>query len=96
MAKIKLLQFELVAMLEDSKRLIDYLQKQGIAALSDADHEELTKYQTQPIAAVFERNKEKILAAVKTMERCCKIKRSIVQQLTDVTEIDFAQYRQVT
>ncbi len=96
MAKIKLMQFELVAMLEDSKRLIDYLQKQGIAALSDTDHEELTKYQTRPIAAVFERNKEKIGAAVRTLERCCKIKRSIVQQLTDVTEIDFSQYRQVT
>ena len=56
MAKIKLMQFELVAMLEDSKRLIDYLQKQGVAALSDTDHEELIKYQTRPIAAVFERN----------------------------------------
>ena len=96
MAKIKLMQFELVAMLEDSKRLIDFLQKQGVAQLADADHESLVKYRTAPIAAVFEKNKQKIEAAVKTLERCCKIKRSIVQQLTDYTEIDFSQYRQIT
>ncbi len=96
MAKIKLMQFELIAMLEDSKRLIDFLQKKGIAEISDTDHEELTKYRTAPIAAVFDRKKQLILSAVETLERCCKIKRSIVQQLTDVTEIDYAQYRQIT
>ena len=96
MAKIKLMQFELIAMLEDSKRLIDFLQKQGVAQLADTDHEDLTKYRTAPIAAVFEKNKKKIEAAVQTLERCCKIKRSIVQQLTDFTEIDFSQYRQIT
>ena len=96
MAKIKLMQFELIAMLEDSKRLIDFLQKKGIAELSDTDHEELTKYRTAPIAAVFDRKKQLILSAVETLERCCKIKRSIVQQLTDYTEIDYAQYRQIT
>lgn len=85
MAKIKLMQFELIAMLEDSKRLIDFLQKKGIAEISDTDHEELTKYRTAPIAAVFDRKKQLILSAVETLERCCKIKRSIVQQLTDVT-----------
>ena len=96
MEKIKLMQFELVAMLEDSKRLIDFLQKQGVAQLADADHESLVKYRTAPIAAVFEKNKQKIESAVQTLERCCKIKRSIVQQLTDVTEIDYSQYRQIT
>ena len=96
MAKVKLMQFELIAMLEDSKRLIDFLQKRGIAQLSDTDHEELTKYRTAPIAAVFDRKKQLIESAVETLERCCKIKRSIVQQLTDYTEIDYAQYRQIT
>ena len=96
MAKVKLMQFELIAMLEDSKRLIDFLQKRGIAQLSDTDHEELTKYRTAPVAAVFDRKKQLILSVVETLERCCKIKRSIVQQLTDYTEIDYAQYRQIT
>ena len=96
MAKIKLMQFELIAMLEDGKRLIDFLQQKGVVQLSDTDHEELTKYRTAPIAAMFEKNKEKIQNAVRALERCCKIKRSIVQQLTDFTEISFSQYRQIT
>ena len=96
MAKIKLMQFELIAMLEDSKRLIDFLQKQGVVQLADTDHEALTKYRTAPIAAVFEKNKPNNEDTVKTLERCCKSKRSMIQQLTDFTEIDFAQYRQIT
>lgn len=97
MAKIKLLHFSLIAMLEDSKRLMDYLQRLGIAELSDVEDPDstLTKYQTSALVQTFTRKQQQVNAAVETLERSCRIKRSFVQQFTDTTDITYYDYRRL-
>ena len=95
MAKIKLMHFSLIAMLEDSKRLMDYLQRLGITELSNVEDVEnsLTKYQTTALVQTFARKQKTVNDAVASLERSCKIKRSFVQQFTDTTDISYADYR---
>ena len=95
MAKIKLMHFALIAMLEDSKRLIDYLQRVGVTELADVSDDALTKYRTGPLVSIFEKKEKTARQAVEAVEHRCKIKRTLIQSLTDYTEIDYHQYRQL-
>ena len=89
------MHFALIAMLEDSKRLIDYLQRVGVTELADIDDDALTKYRTGPLVSIFEKKEKQARQAVEAVERRCKIKRTLIQSLTDYTEIDYHQYRQL-
>ena len=95
MAKIKLMRFELIAMLEESKRLIDYLQKIGVTELSDVETDELTKYQTSVITSALDRKQAAVQSAVAAVEKYGSIKRSFIQSFTDYTEIDYHEYRRI-
>ena len=98
MAKVKLMHFELIAMLEDSKKLIDYLQRLGITELSDVDGEEtaaLTKYQTSSLVQMYERKQKAVQTAVAGVEKYANIHRSLIQQFTDYTEIEYHDYRRL-
>lgn len=89
------MHFALIAMLEDSKRLIDYLQRVGVTELSDINDDALTKYRTGPLVSIFEKKEKTARQAVEAVERRCKIRRTLIQSLTDYTEIDYHQYRQL-
>ena len=54
MAKIKLMAFEIISLLSDSKKIVDYLQKTGAVQFENAADEELIKYKTTSIVAQLE------------------------------------------
>ena len=47
MAKVKLARFEILALLTESKKLMDFLQKSGVAEIENSNEELLIKYKFQ-------------------------------------------------
>lgn len=96
MAKIKLLRFEIAAVLEESRRLIDFLQQSGIAEISEFSAEEgLTKYQTESLCNDFERKSERALSCSQTLEQYCKIKQPFLASFMDGKSIELSEYRSI-
>ncbi|MCM1545001.1 MAG: V-type ATP synthase subunit I [Ruminococcus sp.] len=95
MAKIKLVHFELVALLEESKRLMEYLQRVGVTALENIESEQLEKYDTAAVADEHRRNRETALKAVQAIEKHCSIKTSFFDSLRDCEEIEYHEYKQL-
>lgn len=97
MAKIKLLRFEIAAVLEDSRRLIDFLQQSGITEISELPAGEgLTKYKTDSICGDFERKSELALQCAQTLEKYCEIKKPFLESFLDEKSIDLSEYRGVS
>ena len=97
MAKIKLLHFEIAAVLEDSRRLIDFLQQSGITEISELSGAEgLTKYKTDALCEDFKRKSELALNCSKTLEKYCEIKKSFIESFLDEKPIDLGEYRSVS
>lgn len=95
MAKIKLMRFEIAAMLEESRRLLDFLQRSGTTELSAVDRDGLSNYQTDSLCADFERKSERAAASVAALEKYCEIKRPFLASFSDCTEIELQEYRSV-
>lgn len=93
MAKIKLIRFEVVSLLSESKRVMDFLQKIGKAQLIDADDEDLLKYDTSSIVSQYDRKYRKVLKGIEILEKHCEIKKSFVQSFSDFKEIDYNEYK---
>lgn len=93
MAKIKLMSFELISLLSDSKKIIDYLQKTGAVQFENADDEELVKYKTTAIVAQLESKYDLAVQAYKILEDTCKLKKSFIESFSDCKEIDYNDYR---
>ena len=58
MAKVKLVRFELISLLSESKKITEYLQKTGMLQFENADDEELIKYKTTGIVSHLEKKLE--------------------------------------
>ncbi len=96
MAKIKLVHFELVSLLDESKKLVEFLQKSGVAELENAEDDSLTKYQTDYIVNQFMKKHKKATDAYGVLEKYCRLKKSFTQSFSDVTEIDYSEYRLIS
>lgn len=94
MAKVKLLKFELVASLKESKRIVDYLQRFGCTHIENVNGEGLQKFDNTKVILQFEQDKKTAEKALEILESCCKIKKSIVSQFTDYSNVDYEDYRQ--
>ena len=76
MAKIKLMSFEIISLLGDSKKIVDYLQKTGAVQFEDATDEELIKYKTTAIVSQLENKLALAKNAYTILEENCKLKKS--------------------
>lgn len=56
MAKLQMKKIEMIALLEDSKSIIERLQRRGVMEIYNCDDEELAKLNTAGIISVFDRN----------------------------------------
>ncbi len=63
MAKIKIVKFEIVSLLSESKKIIEYLQKTGATQFENIDDDRLIKYKTQAIVEQFRKKYEATLKA---------------------------------
>lgn len=96
MAKIKLVRFELAAILEESRRLIDFLQRAGTTELTTVEREEgLSSYNTGLLCQNFERKSEAAEKSAAVLEKYCSIKKPFLASFSDCTEIGLQEYRSV-
>ena len=96
MAKIKLVHFELISLIDESKKLVEYLQKLGITELENVQRDELIKYQTDYIVSQFIKKHQKAVKAYQILESYCQLKRSFIESFSDVSEIDYSEYRLIS
>ena len=93
MAKIKLMAFEIISLLSDSKKIVDYLQKTGAVQFEDATDEELIKYKTTAIVSQLENKLALAQSAYGILEENCKLKKSFIESFSDCKEIDYSDYK---
>ena len=96
MAKIKLMTFEIISLLSDSKKIVDYLQKTGEVQFEDAVDEELIKYKTTAIVSQLEIKYTLAQSAYKILEENCKLKKSFIESFSDCKEIDYSEYKMLS
>lgn len=96
MAKSKLLYFEILAHLNESKKLLDFLQKLGVTEIEDAAHEELIKYKTDETVNECLRKSRICEKAFRILERYCEINKSLIQKFTDYREIEYSEYKLIS
>ncbi len=96
MAKIKLVHFELVSLLDESKKLVEFLQKSGVAEFENADNENLTKYQTDYIVDQFLKKHKKAVKAYEILEKYCQLKKPFIESFSDSKEIEYSEYRLIS
>ena len=95
MAKIKLVHFEVAALVEESKKLMEYLQRIGITSLENIENEQIEKYHTEEISALYEQKRNMAVSAVAAIEKYCALKKSFLQSFSDYSEIEYHDYKQL-
>lgn len=93
MAKVKLVRFELAAMLADSKKLVDFLQRTGAVNIENVKEEQFTKLDTSSVCGVYERGAKKAEKALKILDKYCERKKSLLQSFADYKEIDYNEFK---
>ena len=96
MAKIKLQRFQIIALLTESKKLMDFLQRTGVTELQNAENEVLIKHDTSETVTELQRKSEVAEKAFRVLERTCEIKKSILQKFSDYREIDYSEYKLIS
>ena len=96
MAKIKLMAFEIISLLSDSKKIVDYLQKTGAVQFEDATDEELVKYKTTAIVSQLESKFALSKEAYTILEENCKLKKSLIESFSDCKQIDYSDYKMLS
>lgn len=96
MAKIKLMAFEIISLLSDSKKIVDYLQKTGAVQFEDATDEELIKYKTTAIVSQLENKLTLAKEAYGILEENCKLKKSFIESFSDCKQIDYSDYKMLS
>ena len=96
MAKVKLQSFQILALLTESKKLMDFLQRTGVAELQNAENEALIKHSTSETVTELQRKSEVAEKAFRILERTCEIKKSILQKFSDYREIDYSEYKLIS
>lgn len=92
MAKVKLVRFSIAAMLDQSKGIVEYLQKCGCAHLENIDSEELLKYDTGNIVSAYQKQQCDVEKAISVLEKNCEIKRSFIESFTDFKFMSYERY----
>lgn len=93
MAKVKLLHFEIVSLLSESKRLIDYLQKTGNTQIENVEEDGLIKFEATDVCEQFYKKADMALNATLVIEKYCDIKRNFIDSFTDYKALDYSEYR---
>lgn len=96
MAKIKLQRFQIIALLTESKKLMDFLQRTGVTELQNAENEVLIKHDTSETVTELQRKSEVAEKAFRVLERTCEIKKNILQKFSDYREIDYSEYKLIS
>lgn len=96
MAKVKLMHFEIVSLLSESKKIVEYLQKTGAVEFDNTENEELIKYKTTAIVSQMTKKQEAVRRAYEILEEHADIKKSFLDSFSDCKEIEYNDYKLLT
>lgn len=87
MAKCKMQRIEIAALLSDSKRIVERLQRRGVVEICDNSDEKLVRVSTQATIAVFEKNLNLAVQAREILAKYLPAKASLLDSLKGKREI---------
>ena len=93
LAKVKIMSFEIVSLLSESKKLMENLQKCGCVQLIDAEHKDLVKYKTDSLVSQLLDKQKRVAEAYGILEKHCEIKRTFIENFNDCKEIEYIDYK---
>ncbi len=93
MAKVRLVRFEIASMLNESKDIVEHLQKIGYVHLENTENDALLKYDTNKIVLNLEQEQLKVNEAVDILEKTCEIKKGLLESFTDFKVVSYDRYK---
>ncbi len=88
MAKLKMKKIELIALLTDSKKIIELLQRRGIVEICSNTDDELFKTNVTSVVSSFEKFKVTAIQALEILDRYAPEKKALADMLNGRTEVD--------
>ncbi len=93
MAKLKMKRIEIFALLEDSKNIMDYLQRKGVVELADYEsNDALHKLSTSQTISIFEKNLATAQSAMETLNKYVPQKQSLLSSIGGRKELSATDY----
>ena len=88
MAKLKMKKIELIAMLTDSKKIIELLQRRGVVEISRNDDEELENTNVTAVVGEFDKFRNTASHALEIINNYAPEKSSITDMFSGKTEVE--------
>lgn len=88
MAKLNMQKIELVALLTDSKKIIELLQRRGIVELCNETDENLVKTNVNSIILEFEKLRNIVVQSLEVLEQRAPAKKSVLESFSGKREIE--------
>lgn len=88
MAKVNMKKFELIALIPDSKKITERLQRRGVVEFCDIRDERIVNLNTASSVAVFEKNLASVRTAGELLARYVPEKKKLLSMLNGRTELD--------
>lgn len=93
MAKIAMKRIEILALIEDSKLILDSLQRKGVMEISDyEEHEALYKLSTSQSLSIFEKSMATAVAAQAVLDVYAPQKKSMLSAIEGRTELTASEF----
>ncbi len=92
-----MMKLELLALLEDSKKIIDLLQRKGVVELTDEEQEEgMQKFSTAGCVAQFEKYLQTALNAQTVLNKYAPAKKSLLDSFSARKELSVREFDDLT
>lgn len=88
MAKLRMKKIELIALLTDSKKIIELLQRRGVVELCRNDDEELTGTNVTAVVGEFEKFRSTVAQALEILELYSPEKAGFAEMFSGKTEVE--------
>lgn len=88
MAKLKMQKIELVALLTDSKKIVELLQRRGVVELCNCSEPELVKTNVNSVISEFEKFRSTAVQALEILNTRAPAKTSLLDSFSGRTEIE--------
>lgn len=88
MAKLRMKKVELIALLMDSKKIIELLQRRGVVEISRNDDEELDSTNVTAVVGEFEKFRSTVSQALEILNRYSPEKKPITEMFESRTEVE--------
>jgi V/A-type H+-transporting ATPase subunit I len=88
MAKMKMKKIEIAALMTDSKKIIELLQRRGVVELCSSDDDNLVRTNPAGAIAEFERFRSTLMQATEVLDTYVPEKKSVSEMLSGKTEFE--------